>query len=67
MGNRRSNMATKPCTTSLSTDCSCETLWQVIIRGNLVLYFKSNGKAKNKLRLAGGFEFYLNIIDLVEN
>ena len=53
MGNRRGNMATKPRTTSLSTDRSRETLWLIIIRGNSVLYFRSNGKAKNKLPVGG--------------
>ena len=43
MGNRRRNMATK-----LRTDRSRETLWQIIIRGKSVLYFKSSGKVKNK-------------------
>ena len=44
--------------TKLSTDGSHETLWQIIIRGKSVLYFKRSGKVKNKL--ADSFEFYLN-------
>ena len=32
----------------LSTDHGCEMLWQNIIKGNSVLYFKSSGKVKNK-------------------
>ena len=46
-GNRRRNIATK-----LSTDNSFEMLWQ-IIKGNSVWYFKSSGKAKNKLPVGG--------------
>ena len=48
MGNRRRNMATK-----LRTDRSRETLWQTIIRGKLVLCFKSSGKLKNKWPVGG--------------
>ena len=45
----------------LRTDRSRETLWQIIIRGKSVLYFKSSGKFKKiSDQLAGGFEFYLN-------
>ena len=44
----RRNMATK-----LSTDGSRETLWQIIIRGKSVLYFKRSGKVKNKLPVGG--------------
>ena len=44
----RRNMATK-----LSTDGSHETLWQIIIHGKLVLFFKRSGKVKNKLPVGG--------------
>ena len=47
--------------TKLSTDGSHETLWQIMIRGKSVLYFKRSGKVKKiSYQLVGGFEFYLN-------